>query len=206
MIPELLLEEETPGKLGGWQPITTPAIPARSLTNWESTPKQGNKLTVLFIHLLKDRHKYHLSFNFLLSKYKMLKHTANRLFQVWGKNIRKMKPQFGSKTLINSEGKKEKTKITQQFYLCQGTKKEKSGTFLMNQMVEVTKETCYVHVFQCRKAHPLSANKPLLLIFTQLCRSRRRMRIMLSQALFSFLTILQECSSQPCSRLSVSKN
>lgn len=60
MTPELLLEEETPGKLGGWQPVTTSAIPARSLTNWESTPKQGNKQTVLFVHLLKDKHKYHL--------------------------------------------------------------------------------------------------------------------------------------------------
>lgn len=60
MTPELLLEEETPGKLGGWQPVTTSAIPARSLTNWESTPKQGNKQTVLFVHLLKDKDKYHL--------------------------------------------------------------------------------------------------------------------------------------------------
>lgn len=65
-------------------------------------------------------------------------------------------------------------------------------------MGEVTKETCYVHVFQCRKSHPLSVNKPLLLVFTQLCRSRRRMRIMLSQALFSFLTIFTRMQ-QPAS-------
>lgn len=48
----------------GWltaRTVTASATPATSLTDWESTPKQGTKQTVLFIHLLKYWHKYHLS-------------------------------------------------------------------------------------------------------------------------------------------------
>lgn len=82
--PELLLEQETPGKLGGWQPVTTSAVPARSLTNWEPTPKQGTKQTVLFIHFQKTDTSttFH---HFLLRKHMIIKHTANKLFQACGK-------------------------------------------------------------------------------------------------------------------------
>lgn len=41
--------------------VTTSGTPAISLANRESTPKQGTKQSVLFIHLLEDWHEYHLS-------------------------------------------------------------------------------------------------------------------------------------------------
>lgn len=41
--------------------VTTSATLATAVTNWESTPQQGTKQTVLCTHLLKDWHKYHLS-------------------------------------------------------------------------------------------------------------------------------------------------